>query len=498
MSEHVQGAMARGAVWMVLFKFVERGLGLISTLILARLLAPGDFGLVAMAMSFVAMAELMGALGFDVALIQQRDATREHYDSAWTCNVLLGASITALMLLMAVPVATFYRQEVLTWVIVALAFGSLLTGFENIGVVAFRKELDFRREFKYQVLRKFAGFAIVVPLAFALRNHWALVVGILFSKAAGTAISYAMHPFRPRWSTAKLASLFKFSRWLLVNNGVSFFKERSTDFLLGRWGGATTLGTYNVAYELANLPTTEISAPVNRALLPGFAKMDSNEAIASAYANAVSLLVLLALPAAAAMFALAPYFVATLLGWKWLSAIPLVEILAFHGVLLLSHSSMCTVLFSRGFPARVTASNAIFALVLIALVSLMLAMRPELGLVGAGYAVLATSLLCTPMYLHQMKRCLGVSPMLFLRALRRPLVGSVVLIVAVRGLLPRFDASMGFATTATWLIVGAIVAVIAYSATVLALWSWASRPRGAESIAVDFLRGQWDKRFARA
>ena len=90
MSSGLQNKMAKGAIWMVLFKLVERSLGLVSTLILARLLSPADFGVVAMAMSFIIMAELLSAFGFDIAIIQNQSATEEHYSTAWTCNFLLG------------------------------------------------------------------------------------------------------------------------------------------------------------------------------------------------------------------------------------------------------------------------------------------------------------------------------------------------------------------------------------------------------------------------
>ena len=83
---------------MVLFKFVERGLGLVSTVILARLLLPSDFGVVAMAMSFISMAEVLTALGFDIVLIHKQDASADHFHTAWTGNFLLGAAITSLML----------------------------------------------------------------------------------------------------------------------------------------------------------------------------------------------------------------------------------------------------------------------------------------------------------------------------------------------------------------------------------------------------------------
>jgi lipopolysaccharide exporter len=492
--DSTQSKMARGAIWMVLFKFVERGLGLISTLILARLLTPADFGVVAMAISFIAMAELMSAFSFDVAIIHNQAATTEHYNSAWTCNFLLGLSITLAMFLIAVPIAAFYRKPELTWVVMALAFGPLFTGAENIGVVAFRKDLDFRREFKFQVSRKFISFAVVVPLAFVLRSYWALVVGMLFGRFAGTAISYLMHPFRPRFTLVRVRELLVFSRWLLFNNFVSFFKERSADFFIGRLAGASSLGTYNVAYELAHLPTTEISAPINRALLPGFAKMETPAEIAVAYANAVGLLALLALPAAACIFAVAPFLVPVLLGQKWLGAVALMQILAFNGALLLFHSSICAVLIGRGFPARVTYSNAIFTCVLLALLALSFLYGRDMGVVGAAYAALLTSVICTPVYLHQMRRCLGLGAGMFLKAITRPVIAAAMLVVTVRAMLPAYEPAMGFVVSLGWLVAGVVLAVSTYIATVAVAWQLLGRPPGAEQMLLERARALWARR----
>ena len=256
MSNDVQRKMAAGAFWMVLFKLTERSLGLISTLILVRLLSPSDFGIVAMAGSFILMTEMMMAFSFDVALIQNQDATEEHYHSAWTCNVLLGLFITVIMLVAASSIAAFYKQPELFWVVCAFALGPLISGCENIGVVAFRKDMEFRREFAFQLSRKVIGFLVVVPLAYFTQSYWALVAGIMTGKLAGTIISYMAHPFRPHFSLVKVKGLLSFSRWLLINNIVSFLKERSSDFAIGRVLGAAPLGVYNISYEIAIMPTT--------------------------------------------------------------------------------------------------------------------------------------------------------------------------------------------------------------------------------------------------
>ncbi len=493
MPDSVENKMAKGAVWMVLFKLLERSLGLISTLILARLLGPADFGMVAMGLSFIFMAELLTAFGFDIALIQNQDATIEHYNTAWTGNFLFGLAITVLMVALAGTIADFYQNPGIRWVVYGLAVGPLITGCENIGVVAFRRDLNFRKEFVFQLARKVIGFAVVVPLAFLLRNYWALVIGSVVSRLAGTTMSYAMHPFRPRFMVVKARELIGFSRWLLFNNIVGFFKERSSDFFIGRMHGAAALGAYNIGYELANLPTTELAAPVGRALLPGFAKMVTSEQVIRAYANAIGMLAMLALPAAAGIFAVAPLLVPVVLGSKWLDTIPLLQILAFNGALLLFHSSICSVLIARGFPSRVTATNLIYVGILVALLAVLSA---RFGVVGAAYAAVSTSLICTPIYLHQMRRCLGIGPVVFMRAIARPLTAALLMAAIVRSALPFDGASAASGPAVAWLVGGVALGAASYAALMLVIWYAVGRPDGPERILLDRARDLMRTRLA--
>jgi O-antigen/teichoic acid export membrane protein len=495
---NLQRKMAKGAAWMVAFKMVDRGLGLISTLILARLLGPADYGVVGMALSFIFMAELLTAFGFDYALIHNQEATPSHYNTAWTCNTLLGVSITILMLAAAKPIADFYARPEVFWVVCALSIGPLLSGVENIGVVAFRKELDFRREFKFQVSRKILGFLIVVPAAAILRSHWALVIGILFSKLAGTVISYMMHPYRPRFELTKVREMMAFSRWILVNNLINFLRERSSDFFIGRSLGPNALGGYNVAYELSNLPTTEISAPINRALLPGFARMETSEEIVAAYSVALGLMAMLALPAAAAIMALAPFLVPVVLGSKWLSIVPLMEILAFNGATLLFHSSIAAVLAGRGQPRRTTVAGAAYVAILLVTLSVLTWHGRQFGVVAYAYAVLAISVLCTPIFLVQVRRAIGIPASIFVRAIARPIVAAAALVAAVRLLLPTYAPTMDIVTAAGWLVVGGIAGVATYIAALWLLWTAAGRPAGAERTVLDSLRALWSRLAHRA
>jgi O-antigen/teichoic acid export membrane protein len=230
------------------------------------------------------------------------------------------------------------------------------------------------------------------------------------------------------------------------------------------------------------LPTTEIGAPINRALLPGFAKIDEPSEVAAAYTSAVGILALLALPAAAIIFAVAPFLVPALLGPKWLEAVPVMQIMAFNGALLLFHASISTVLVGRGFPLQVGVANSTYVIVLIAL---LLALASHVGVVGAAYSALLTSLLCTPVYLYQVKRCLGIGPSLFLRAVMRPLLACIATTALLLWALPYDQAATGTLASMTWLLVGGACGLAIYSGALLGLWSMSGRPGGAERAVID-------------
>lgn len=485
MGNQIQRKMAAGATWMVLFKLIERSIGLISTLILARILSPSDFGVIAMALSFIFFAEQLTAFSFDIALIHNQSATREHFDTAWTGNLLLGLSITLFMLLAAYPIAYFYKHPELVWVVCALALGPLISGAENIGVVAFRKELNFRKEFLFQLSRKAVGFLIVVPMAVIVRNYWALVAGILFSKLAGTVVSYLMHAYRPRFTLSRVGELMGYSKWLLTNNLIGFFQARTTDFFIGRLFGAGPLGVYNIAYEFAHLPSTELSAPINRALLPGFAKMADSEEVSRGYANALSMMAMFAIPCSAGLAVLAPFFVPAVLGAKWLAAVPLMQVLAFNGAVLMFHSPAYSVLIARGYPGVTVIPNGLYVLLLASLIASMALGSWQPGLLGVAMAALLSSLLCTPVYLYILLHKLFISPLVFLRAIVRPVGASALMALVLVWSLPAYERTMSEVAAAGWLLLGVGVGSIAYVLALAALWALAKMPHGPERVVFE-------------
>lgn len=472
--------MAVGAVWMIAFKLADRSLGLVSTLILARVLVPHDFGIVAMAMSFVTLLELLTAFGFDTALIQKQAKDRVLWDTAWTFNVLFGLFVAGMMVTFAGEVAAFYRSIELEHVIRALAAGALIQGFENVGVVAFRTEMRFDREFRFLVTKKIIAFSVTIPAALILDNYWALVIGQVVGKMAGTSLSYGMHPYRPRLTLAAAGSLFHFSKWLLASNFMNYLRERSSDWIIGRTNGATALGTYNIGAEFAALPSTELLAPINRALLPAYSSIKDDPAkMRAEYLSVLSVVVLVGIPAVLGLAATAPFLVPALLGPNWLGVVPVLMILAFTGATNVISGNVYPAYLAMGRP-DVAVKVGLFGAILN--VVLMLLLAPRYGLTGAAFAALTTSLVVVPVSIAVVIRMLDVRPGAILRAIWRPFVAAAIMYGCVFAFVRQFALDPGTLVNLGRLALAVLLGAVIYIGGVAALWLASGRPHGGETM----------------
>ncbi len=479
----VQRSMAKGAAWMVLARGLDRALGFVSTLVLARLLAPDDFGIIAMAMSFIALLDLLRAVGLDVVLIQHPDPRRIHYDTAWTLNLIASAGVSAGLVALAWPASAFFNEPELTWVMIWLASGPLIESLRNVGVVDFRRNLEFDREFRFMFYSRLARFLVTIPLAFALQNHWALVGGMLFGRFAEVVLSYAMHPFRPRVRLAVWRELFSFSKWLLMKNLLQLLMQRMADFVIGRMAGARALGLFTVSTELALLPSSELSAPINRALLPGFARQASDRpALRRALLQVVALICAIAIPVSTGLMLTAHLSVPLLLGEKWLDAVPVVIVMAIYGLTNAVGSSTGTLFLALGKP-RIVSNVTLLQLLLLA-PALYVGVSRE-GAVGAAWAYVASALVVVPLSYAILVRTLRIPVLELFAVVWRPLVATGLMIAAVYPaggwLGPAADGVARIVQLSVLVPLGAAVYLLA----VLGLWAASGRPAGAERMVFD-------------
>jgi len=478
--------MAKGAAWMISLRFAIRCIGLVSVFVLARLLAPADFGLVAMATALSAALTSMSEFGFQIALIQNQAADRRHYDTAWTLGLFRGLVVAGALVAAAGELAAVFSDHRLEPILFWFAFGVLVMSFENIAVVDFRRDLQFQREFVYRGLAKLASFVVTIPLAIVLRNYWALVVGTVAGQLAAVALSYTMCAYRPRLALSAWRELIRFSRWLLLNNILHVLYHRIDTFVIGRYAGAQPLGLFRVALEIASLPTTEMVAPIRSAILPGYAKLAADRGrLRADFVTTFGIIVIVAMPLAVGLALTADSLVRLLLGGQWLDAIPLLEVLCIAGAINVCTANTWPVFIALGRP---WINTALMALGVALLVPLLFWSVLKAGAIGAAWAITTVAGIMLASNLFAVLRLLGLSGGQLLAQVWRTLLAVVVMSGAMLGVEAAWPYGEGAFATASLLAGKIVTGAATYLTSLWLLWRLTGSQDGPEQVLISFVR----------
>lgn len=487
---NVGRSVAIGAAWMIALKFIERSIGVVSTVILARLLVPADFGLVAMAMAVFAVLELIGQFGFDYAIIRTQDPPRSHLDTAWTLTVCHGLISGLALAVLAAPASTFFNEPRLELVIYILALISAIQGFENVGIVLFRKDLQFKNDFNFFLAKKIIAFICTISLAIAFKSYWALVGGIFASRTASVILSYIVHPYRPRLSFSATRELFGFSQWVLLTGILNYFSVRGPDFILGRFAGADSVGVFRIAHELATLPTTELMFPIARAAYPGYAKVaDDRAELKRTYLAVQGSIVMLTLPAGIGLVMLADPFVKALLGFKWLEAVPLIQVLGLYGALRIFQTTNNAIFNVLGKPHWNTALILLEVFSVLPLLGWLIYSGQPIQL--AAWSYLAGSVVVIPCAAFLVSHFLHVNFFDRLQVTWRPLIGSVLMALALTFVTEWLGLPTNALESLQTLLLAVPLGASVYGGSVLGLWYVAGKPAGTEQELVRIVRGRF-------
>lgn len=320
---------AQGAGWVVGWRLARRLLGLASTVVLARLLLPNDFGLVALATGVAGALESLSSLGIEDAIVRTRAPSRELFDTGFTLNLIRGIGTATVVAIAAWPVARFFGDARLWAVMLTLAAATAIGSMTNIGTTDFRRAIAFDKEFVLLVVPKLIGTIATLAAALLTRSYWSLVIGIVSTRFLGVAISYRMHPYRPRLSLACWTELAGFSFWVWAIGMAQMVRDRLDQFMIGKLLGDQEVGILNVSWEIAHLPTTELVGPLGRACFSGFSAIrHTGEDAGKLYLRVLALVCLVVFPAGVGISAVAAPLVRLLLGPNWSAAAPIASFAA--------------------------------------------------------------------------------------------------------------------------------------------------------------------------
>lgn len=464
-----------GALITVAMRWCDRLIGFVSTLVLARLLAPDDFGIIAMASLVIGLADILLDLGVSVALIQNRNATQAHYDTAWTLRIAQTVFAAGVVAVAAPFAAEYFHDPRVEPVLYFMGIGMVLGGIENIGIVSFQKEMRFKSDFTFMFSRRLFGFVATVVSAWILQSYWALVIGLLAGRLFGVVMSYVMHPMRPRLSFECFGEIFAVSQWMLVRSIGLYLNNNLHRLVIGNRADTATMGAYTLANEISAMPATEVLTPLNRALFPAFvkAKADLGE-LKRLFLLAQGVQTLLAIPASVGLALVAKEAVLVLLGEKWISAVEFIQILALASVFQAITTSggyvMITLGRVRNTAILVWAQVVLFGLLVLLQGDAIAALDIALLRLATMLGGLGLSLWFLMRTLHNL-RMVEVGRTIF-----RPLLASASMAFVVL-----YALDFSGLPVLVLLLVKTTIGALTYALAVLVLWWLAGKPEGAES-----------------
>lgn len=456
-----------------------------STIILARLLAPADFGLVAIAATAVAVVASLTELSLAQALVQRQHLEEEHYHSAWTLNLLRAATLAVLIGVAAQPVAMLYDDPRLLWLLLVLGASTLISGLTNPKLINFSRDLVFWQQATLALSQALAGFAVGLVVALVWQSYWALIGALVANQLCGLLLSYLFVPYRPRLDLSKGRELLTFSGWLTLGQAVNTLNWRADQLVIGFFLGNTNLGYYSVGDRLAVLPTREATAPLSQVLFPSFSRIRHDAGrLRQAYLRAQSSLSALALPAGFGFALIAEPLVVLTMGQKWEPAVLVIQVLAGVFALQTLTSTVQPLAMSLGETRSLFRRDMVILAIRLPLV---LAGMLLSGLPGILAARCVSGLTGMAINMTMVRRLLGLRVGDQIKSNWRSLLGTVIMIaatLAVRSALGRGDSPSELAAHIALLV---LTGLFSYGTAVVLLWHLAGRPDGPEQEARDFL-----------
>lgn len=471
--------LIQGALWSVGTRWAIKGIGFVNTLIMARLLLPADYGVVAMAMLVVGLVQALMDSGAATALLRKDTLSTDEIDSAWTLRLWQSLAVGALLVGVSPLASRYFSEPRVLEVLWALAACVAFSGLGNIGLTLAQKSFHFALEFRVNVIAKLLSVLATVAAGYGLGDHRALVIGIATGHVSLVLLSYAMHPYRPRWNTRKIAEIWALTRWLMLASMGSVLLHKSDELVAARIGTTTSFGLYNVGSDLGRLPVGQLGPAMMRAFLPVLSTLQDDRARThGAVLKTLAAVNAITLPLGLGMAALAAPMTGLVLGANWAGVAPFVALFAVVGSVQFVSSPLSTLLILRGHTrsqsSAIWIEFASFALAAALLV-------PGLHLMGLVLARLLASVACALAIAAYAQVQAGLPLAGVARALWRPLLGSLLMFEAVV-----WASAQGTGQVAQ-LGLGVLGGVLAYGVWLVLSWLLVGRPEGLESTVVDAL-----------
>jgi O-antigen/teichoic acid export membrane protein len=426
----MRGRVLGGLAWMGGAQVVMQAMRMVVAVIVARILAPEEFGIAALAVVFSGLVLVFSDMALGAALIQRKVLTEDDRSTAFWMSVGAGALFTALGLALSPAIAAFYGEPSVTPLCMALSLTFMITSLATTQEALMLRDMRFAQLEQRTVFATLVGAVTCVIVAVKTQSAWAIIAQEVAYSIVSAVLLWKFGTWRPKFSAsmASLRSLAGFSGYLVGHRLLWYAHRNADNILIGRFVGAAALGAYSIAYNIMLVPISRLGGPLQKVLGPALSRMqDEPQRVADAWVRVVRLVSLLTVPALGGLIVVAPDFVQVVLGEKWHAAIPLIQILAVVGILQALQAVSTDILQARGRTRTIFR----FSLLFTGAHTVAFVIGLHWGVVGvaAGYAI--SSILVEPIYLWLTARSIGITPMPVLRAVRGAFEASLVMAAVV-------------------------------------------------------------------
>lgn len=418
-------ASLTGIKWSALTQLVAQVAQYGSFVLLARLLTPQDFGLVACATLVVNFVAMLNELGLGAALIQRADLQRGHLNACFWSNVAAGLTLALLVAGSASWVAGFFHSPETGPLLGALALGFPMMALAVVPKTLLEKELRFKELGLIDAGAAIANAVVAVWMAATGWGAWSLVAGTLVGYVVQLAALWPRAAWVPglRFARDELRELLAFGLNVLGTRVVGYLNANIDYVVIGRTLGPAALGVYSLAYKLVTWPMLKVSHVVLRVMFPAFARIqDDDAALRRHYATLVGTLALAAYPLLAGLAVMAPEALPLVFGPRWGAAVDPVRALCVAGALKATVCSIGTVFLTKGRPDLEFRTNMLGTVMLAIYVPLGVSWGPT----GVALAIALVTLVGGTWQQLVANELLGLTPRAYARAIVRPALAAAL------------------------------------------------------------------------
>jgi O-antigen/teichoic acid export membrane protein len=341
----------RNIGWTATSKLAQMLMSILISAILARLLIPSDFGLIAMVLVFSNFAAIFAGFGLTSAIVQKQEISDETLSSTFWINVGLGALLTVALAGSAPLIAAFYSQPRLTPVVVFMSTTFFITSFCNVSYALLMKRMNFKALAIIDICVIAISGPIAIFLAFSGYGVWSLAWYTVLSSVFMAVFTLIYARWVPHFllRLQHVKGLLGYGANLTGSVFVNYFAQNMDNLLVGRFLGSAALGFYNLAFNLLVLPMNAISDVVGRVMFPALSTIQHDkQLVRNAYVKANRYIGAITFPLMAWVLVTAPQLIRVIYGPKWVSAIPLIQIFALAGLELSIGTNVWWIFTSQG------------------------------------------------------------------------------------------------------------------------------------------------------